>query len=329
MNKYILLAAIAAIICVLTTSLFGTVSLSTCSSHIQGTTILRESFQGVYQVYNPSIVKIEDKYVGCARLSTLTYKNILYCLYGHFFRDSFFIFFELDSKRNLKLIYPSRNPKALRKAVLEDPRIIKYNDQYVVSSTDLEKRFPVITIWDLNYNFVKLVDYSKSDYYGSLYFPNQMEKNWCPFEHLGRLYVHTDTCPIWRVLEVELDTGKMRKEVEINSSVLFQDEAALYLRCSTSWKVYDDMHYICGLHTKSKRRLAPSFYSVLVLIDRTTLLPVQITDVLCFEPKQHHRIQFLSGLEVEPWHIVLAYGLSDCEVVLRRVPKRKLKFNLI
>jgi len=295
-----------------------------CKGHTKGKNFFELSFDSRYNIFNPSITKTSNGYLCCLRCSTLTQKNLFYHFYGQMFYKSFILFLEIDSEGNKKIIYPVH--KNL-KGSLEDPRMIEYKGNYVLSASEyitMQDNFPVLMIYDKNYNFVRRVDYNRSDYFGDSPVVN-VQKNWCPFEHNGELCIQTDAYPIWKVFTVDLQTGRMFKIIEENVANFFDVPQNLNLRCSTSWKIYNDSYYICGLHTKTKGKI-PTIRSVLVLIDRKTLLISFRTEILCLEPKKHNRIQYLSGIEVDDFYVILAYGLNDSQIILKKIPKYRLNF---
>jgi len=290
-----------------------------CNSHITSKDFFRLSFPFFHNIFNPSITKTESGYLCCLRLSTWSHKNLLSYIYGYFFYESYLLFLELDNSGNLvKIIYP------FHKENLEDPRIIEYNSKYIVSATkfvDMKNIFPVLLIYDKNYNLLKRVDYNRLNYMEKD--SSAINKNWCPFIHNNEVYIHTDTFPKWKVFKLDVDTGNMVKIID--TDIDFRIPSNVYLRCSTSWKIYDSNYYICGLHTKTKYKY-PTIRSILVLIDRKTLIPSHKTDIACLEWKKHNRIQFLSGLEIDDFYVILAYGVDDSEIVVKRIAKYRLKF---
>lgn len=293
-----------------------------CNTHIFGKNFFRLSFPAFNNIFNPSILKTATGYLCCLRCSTFTQKNLFTYLYGKLSYNSFILFLEIDHQNNIKIIYPVH--KHL-KGSLEDPRMIEYKNNYIVSSSeciDFSHIFPVLLVYDKSFNLIKRVDYCRTDYYGNKV--KDIQKNWCPFIHEGQLYLHTDSYPEWKVFKIDLDTGHMEKIIHMDVSCLFILQPNIMLRCSTSWKVYDKNYYICGLHTKTKQ--FTTIRSILVLIDRKTLSPEYATDILCLEDKTHNRIQYLSGLEVDDFYVVLGYGLNDSEIVLKKIAKHRLKF---
>jgi predicted GH43/DUF377 family glycosyl hydrolase len=296
--------------------------ISFCSEkyHIKGRNIFSKEFNSVYNIFNPSILKKNKKYICCMRCSTLSMKNLFNYLYGRYNYDSFLLFCEIENGKFQKIIFS----RPCDNGYYEDPRMIEYNGNYLVSATEfIDKKniFPVILEYDKNYNFLRRIDYNRENYFFEIPFQS-IQKNWCPFEHKGMLYVHTDTFPDWKVFQVD-NKGNMIKKVHKPFSPSLQN---MFLRCSTSWKDYDNNFYICGLHTKTKTMI-PKIRSMLVLIDKNTLEPVFYTDVFCLEKEDHDRIQYLSGIEVEDKSIILAYGIGDYKVVLKKVLKKNLNFN--
>uniref|UniRef100_A0A6C0EMQ3 Uncharacterized protein n=1 Tax=viral metagenome TaxID=1070528 RepID=A0A6C0EMQ3_9ZZZZ len=288
--------------------------------------VYRLDFNSFHNVFNPSILRRENKMICCSRVSTLSQRNLLININGKLNYDSFLIFVEVVGSDTCKVVYPS-HPHLNGK--LEDPRFVLYNGEYIVSATefvDWRYIFPTMYIYDTNYNFVRRVDYVKKDYFGTSPIKT-IQKNWCPFVHQGRVLSHTDSYPNWKVFQIDTNTGNMLKLVNYDTSKLFHVPKNAFLRCSTSWVRYDATHYICGLHSKTKGRI-PSIRSCLVLIDHQTLLPTAYTDYLCFE-KKHNRIQFLSGIECDDFYVYVAYGLDDAEICVKKIAKYRLCFQII
>lgn len=298
------------------------ITFEKCHAHTKGKNFFHYSFPTTHNIFNPSLIKTSNNgYICSVRCSTLTQKNLFYHLYGKMYYESFILFIEIDNAGNSKIIYPIH--KNL-KGSLEDPRMIEYHDKYILSCSEYinnKDNFPVLMIYDKNYNFVKRVDYNRNDYGDK----RTVQKNWCPFVHKGELYLHTDTYPEWKIFKLDIETGNMKKIININVSSFFSIPEKWLLRCSTSWKIYNDKYYICGLHTKTKGKI-PTIRSVLVLIDKETLQPTYRTEMLCLEKENHNRIQYLSGLETTDFDVILAYGLNDAEIVLKKIPKYRLKF---
>jgi hypothetical protein len=122
------------------------------------------------------------------------------------------------------------------------------------------------------------------------------------------------------------NTGKMSLKVEQDVSNRFNVPKGTFLRCSTSWKSFDQGTYLCGLHTKKKgNSFAPIIRSILVEIDGTTLLPLRKTPDICVDVDHHNRVQFLSGLEITSEDVILTLGISDYKVQIYKLPRTNLK----
>ena len=104
-------------------------TVTKCIRHVNGKKIFQLAFPFCYNIFNPSIVKIPFGYLLSVRCSTLSQKNIFCYLYGQFFYDSSIFFIELDIKGKYKIFYPND------KGNLEDPRMIKYKNQYILSDS--------------------------------------------------------------------------------------------------------------------------------------------------------------------------------------------------
>jgi hypothetical protein len=225
--------------------------------------------------------------------------------------DIFFI--NIENKNNYKITYNHTDSKI----GLEDPRMIKYNDGYLICLTECDHKIlgektikPVIHTYDMNYNLLRKIHF-KNDVTGN--------KNWCPFIHNEKIMIHTHTYPIWKVIKIN-----EKVVVEQNVEKMFKIKN-MFLRCSTSWKPFNDKYYICGLHTKTYG-FYPTIRSMLVLINRISLLPEKYTEIFCMGDN-HERIQFLSGLETDDFYVYLAYGVSDWKMVIKRIAKYRLSFK--
>lgn len=291
------------------------------------------------KTYNPSIQKIDNGFILTARN---TNKSFNFFLNFNFLSYIYHIC-------NIKNIYVDNDFKIQKetfletdKLKLEDPRIIKFQDKYFVSYCNHIKRsecFPILFEYTFpsekafsqsgkeytfqNEKLLKKYEYDKKSYYGDRK-QNIREKNWCPFEYNNSLYIHTDANP-WTIFKLNLDK-KENMELILKQKINFEIPSSLFFRCSTSWKEYNQTHFICGLHTK--HRVSEQIRSVLVLIDKETLLPTHMTDILCFE-RDHHIFQFLSGLETDDFNIYIAYGIDDYRFTVRKIPKFLLKFHVI
>lgn len=285
-------------------------------------TLFSLEFNTMKQIYNPSVVKLKNKYVYCARVSNSTSKNIVrYCM-GNIFFKSNIIFFETNLQhKNIKIINVT-NPL---NEVIEDPRIIEYNNMYYISCVVVKNSlniFPTILVYDKEYNFIKRIKYIGYDKGNS-----NIHKNWCPFTHKGELLIHTDSYPIWKVYKLK-DNGNMsllvHKDVR-NFFTILSDN--IYLRCSTSWKRFSYNKYICALHIKKgfykHRTMFDIYRTMFVIIDIDTLLPIQCTDKMSID-KLNNRIQFCSGLEVDKTNIVVSYGIGDYKAVVSKIRKKDI-----
>jgi hypothetical protein len=66
--------------------------------------------------------------------------------------------------------------------------------------------------------------------------------------------------------------------------------------------------------------------SILVLIDRTTLLPVKYTSFFCLDKESHQRVQFLSGIETNENNILLTYGIGNYKTEFYKIPRYRLNY---
>jgi len=289
--------------------------------HYNGYEIEFESKNIIYQFFNPSIIlKNKDQYISCLRTSTFSYKNLFNYFFGKLNYDSNLLFLEIKDKKIIKLVHPfcfSIN------GYLEDPRMIEKDNLYYISATEYinnKNIFPVLLIFNKNYEMVKRIDYNRNDYYGLRNF-KRIEKNWCPFVYNNKLYLHTDTFPEWKVFEIN-NYGNMKLIINKKINFVFPN---IYLRCSTTWKEFDKEYFICGLHIKDKK-IIPIIRSILVLIDKKTFLPIKYTKSFCLNKDKHETIQYLSGLEINELYIILSYGINDYKMVIKKILKSKIKF---
>jgi hypothetical protein len=297
------------------------------NKHLQGKIILNLKIPGFYHLFNPSIIIQPQKYIIAARVSTISEKSLFYKYYGKLFYHSFLIFIIFNFSGNYKIIWSKSDYDYNN---LEDPRLIEFQNKYIVVCTQYnqnhQEHFPKILVYSKNFNLDREIKINFENYLKKI--QKYKIKNWCPFIHKNELYLHTDAYPMWKVFKLNYETGKLTKEVEQDIRLKFKI-VNMYLRCSTSWKSYDSEYYICGLHIKTKQKYFPSIQSLLVLISKKTLLPEYKTDIFCLEPHSHDRIQFLSGLEIDDTHVILGYGVNDCEVKIKKIPRWKLKFKNI
>jgi hypothetical protein len=298
-------------------------SIICLGKHFRNKTLFSIELSSVIKVFNPSIINKKKKYILCTRYSYRTHKNLFDNIYSTIinkYEYSKIIFIEVY-KNNLyhKYYYKLIDiPNSHTKGQLEDPRFIEYNNLYIVLTTEYistNNTYPVLYIFDTKYNFVKRTEIMRF---------KGIHKNWCPFEHKGKLYIHTDTYPEWKVFELDINNGKLKQV--INTKFPLNSPENMFLRCSTSWKIYNEKYYICGLHIKTYNKSLPQIRSVLVLIDRITLLPVLQSDILCLE-YGCDRIQFLSGIEIDNNYIILAYGVGDFKIVCKKIHKNHVQFK--
>lgn len=204
----------------------------------------------------------------------------------------------------------------------EDPRICIHEGRiYIVVTRHIWNWtrllcFPFLMRLDADLTIDKVINISTQGFDMSM-----MQKNWCPFSHRGRLLLHTDAYPIWRVRTVDVETGKLTTVVEQNSSL----SGYTNLRCTSSWVSYRIPHrdsmrnldmYICALHTKSKKRV---YRTLLVGIDSNSLLPVMCSSLLCLHD-EHKSIQFASGLLVKGDDLYITMGVNDTSFHIVKIP---------
>jgi hypothetical protein len=278
------------------------------------------------EVFNPSIIKKDNLIICASRLSTLNLKNIFSFVYGSIFFKTFIIFLVIKDGKLKKIIYPECKSPNL-KGKFEDPRLIEYKNNYFISATNYVNRnniFPILLKFSKNFKFIKYIQYNKKDYFGKNKYT--IQKNWCPFIHENNLFLHTDSYPLWKVYQIDENIGDMKNIINFDTSIFFKEYKKIYLRCSTSWKIYNKKYYICGLHTKDKGSVFPRIRSLLVLINRITLLPEKKTNLLCIEETEHSKIQYLSGIETDEQNIYISYGVNDCKLHIKKIKKKDLVF---
>lgn len=267
---------------------------------------------GLEKLFNPSIQKYGDKYICCIRNSTNTLKNLFGKMYSKYVCKTNIIFLEADKQfKKLRFITPKSED------CIEDPRLVLHNNLYYISCTEYKncKITPVLFVYNKNYEYVKKMYYTGYPYKG-------IHKNWCPIIHENKRLMHTDTYPVWRVFSID-ENANLESIITFKSKSFFKIPKKTFLRCSTSWKIYDEYTYICGLHTKKKDN--KEIRTILVLIDRKTLLPLKYTCIFCIDNITHNKIQFLSGLEVDENHnVILTYGIGDYKITFYKISKRRL-----
>jgi hypothetical protein len=217
----------------------------------------------------------------------------------------------------LKTIFPKMQSK-----YLEDPRISFHDNKFYISITEFinkTKIFPSIYVFDNEFNFIHKQDYNWDTYFRSINIkPSMIQKNFCPFVLNNKLLIHTDSFPMWNVFDLNFN-----HIVSFNSKEFFLNLKHEIIRCSTSWKSFSEKTFICGLHTKTFaiNKFLPTIRTILVEIDKETLIPIRKTKVLCFDRINNARIQFLSGLETDNNNIYLTFGIGDYKITIKRLPK--------
>lgn len=327
MNKY---AIILLVIILLYFLLFSTNIINdrwSCKyKHLQCNKVLDWEISGMYKIFNPSLTKYRENYVMCARYSNKTLKNLFLYLSSKSTNSSHICIVLLSKKFEvLKIIFPKLN-----NIPLEDPRIHYHNNKFYVSITEFNSNsdiFPALYILDKEFNLIKRVDYKKDNYFRHAQ-KNNIQKNWCPFSHGQDLLLHTDSYPIWRVMKIN-ETGNMSKILEQDTTSFFENSKQKIIRCSTSWKSLTESTYICGLHTKEFCMTIPIINTILIEIDKKTLIPIRKTSIICIDSKNHTKVQFLSGIEVDDMNVYLSYGIGDYKVEIIRFTKNHLIRNLL
>lgn len=287
--------------------------------HIIYRVMLEYEFKGQeYKLFNPSLTKTHEGYIMCLRYCNNILKNLYFYLYGKKNCKSHIAVAKLSPTFEIeKLTFLN-----IKGHPLEDPRI-EYNDgKYYISITEfIDKKniFPSLYVLDDSFNVLQRIEYNKQDYFG-LNKKQYIQKNWCPFIRGKELLLHTDTFPEWKVFSVR-NTGSMSRIVSFDSREFFKPYIQqTHIRCSTSWKSFTKETYICGIHTKQFCGILPTIRSILVEIDKITLLPIRSSDVFCVD-SNHVRIQFLSGLETDDMFVYLAFGIGDYKTKIIRLAK--------
>jgi hypothetical protein len=292
-----------------------------CFTHVLSKKMLLWEINGTHKMFNPSITKYGENYVMCTRYSNKTVKNIFLYMFSELQYQSYICIVLLSPTMKIKkVVFPQLND-----VPLEDPRIHYHNNKFYVSITEFNSKkdiFPTLYILNTNFDLIKRVEYNRSDYFAHTK-PSNIQKNWCPFSHNKKLFLHTDTYPIWRVFEIS-DMGRMTKVFEIDTTLFFQSSKQKIIRCSTSWKSFTKNTYICGLHTKQFCGIFPTIRTILVEIDKKTLKPLRKTPVFCVDINNDTRIQFLSGLETDDSNVYLSYGIGDYKSEIKRFTKQHI-----
>jgi hypothetical protein len=298
--------------------------LSCNCKHLQCNKVLDWEISSRCKIFNPSLTKYGKNYVMCARYSSKTLKHPFLYISTNISHVCIILLspkFEI-----LKIIFPKLN-----NIPLEDPRIHYHNNKFYVSITEFNSNtyiFPALYILDKEFNLIKRVDYNKDDYFKHA-LKNNIQKNWCPFNHGDDLLLHTDSYPIWRVMKIN-ELGNMSQIVEHDTTEFFENSKQKIIRCSTSWKSFTEDTYICGLHTKEfSISIIPIYNTILIEIDKKTLIPIRKTDTICIDSKNHTKVQFLSGIEVDDMNVYLSYGIGDYKVEIIKFTKNHLLKNLL
>jgi len=316
MKLVIILSLFLVLYCLLSISILNN-RLVCYNKHINYKNMLVWETSGTYKMFNPSIVKYKNEYLMCVRYSNRILKNFLLWTNGCLFYKSYICFVILSSNMDIKrVIFPHLEHK-----YLEDPRVHIHDDLIFVSVVEFNSNidiYPVLYIFNNDFSLKKRIEFNRKMYFNK--YP--VQKNWCLFSNKKNMFIHTDSYPIWNVYKIDYNNGNLYKHISINTSIFFKDSNESIIRCSTSWKSFDKHNYICGLHTKSYvlHKLA-TIRTILVLINKKTLIPIKKTEVLCVDVKYDTRIQFLSGLETDKKNIYLTYGIGDYKVEIKRIPK--------
>ena len=294
--------------------------------HLKSKELFSLSLNNSFEVFNPSIIKKENSFIIASRCSTLSLKNIFSWIYGNLNFETFIVFIVLKDNKLKKIIYPQCKGSKL-KGKFEDPRLIEYKNNYYISATqfiDKNNIFPILLKFSKNFDFLKHIEYNKKDYFQKNKY--SIQKNWCPFIHNENFLSHTDSFPSWKVYQINEKNGNMKNIINYDTSLFFEKYNKLHVRCSTSWKIFDENYYICGLHTKTKQKFFPRIRSLLILINRINLFPEKKTKLLCLDENVHSKIQYLSGIETDEDNIYLSYGINDSKLVIKKIKKKDLIF---
>lgn len=286
--------------------------------HITYKNMLSWEIDGFYKIFNTSIAKYNSKYILCGRYSNKITKNMLTLINGCIYYKSHICFVILTNNMKIKkIIFP-----CLQHQFLEDPRIFIYKKLILVSITEFNSQkniYPALYIFNRKFSLVKRIDYDRNTYHSN--FP--IQKNWCIFSRGEELLIHTDSFPKWYVYGLNHNNGNLTPKITFDSKDFFRDCDEEIIRCSTSWKSFDNNTFICGLHTKSFyiKGITDTMRTILVLIDKETLIPIKKTKPFCIDRHTHTRIQFLSGLETDNDNVYLSFGIGNYKTEIKRIPK--------
>jgi hypothetical protein len=297
-------------------------SFGCINKHVRPTIIYKKYLSGNFKMINPSIVNKGNKLLCAMRYTSATTENLGLYIYHKFKPRSYVcigIFKDSLIQRIVFPIFPT-------KYQLEDPRIITFNNKIYISITEYRSDkniYPVMYELSKNLNITKRIEYKN---YGN---SSTIQKNWCPFIHKGSLTLHTDSYPYWSVYKVNITTGLLTNLCKINTVKMFKSYKVknAFIRCSTSWIDFTKETYICGLHIKYVDKFLkriPLIRSILMEIDKRTLIPIRASPVLCLD-KEQHSIQFLSGLEIVNDKILLSVGIGDYYSVIYSISRYRVE----
>lgn len=273
-----------------------------------------ESNNTFSKIFNPSIVWNNNNIIICARESNNSLKTIFNWLVHKFILNTYSNIIIQDGNKNI----------FFEDKLLEDPRIIKFKNYYLISVVKYSSPkniFPLLIILNKKFQIINKLKYIFSEK------RNKIEKNWCLFIHENEIYLHTDTYPKWIIYKLIFQKNYVFclkfKEYSLDLNIKY------FLRCSTSWKEFNKEYYIVGLHSKIFFVPFCDIKSLLVLVDKKTFKPLYITNQLCLCYNSHERIQFLSGLEVDNEYVYLSFGVGDYKYEIHKVNKKIILKHLI
>lgn len=287
--------------------------------------------------FNPSIIALNDgRYLMVVRRSNIHSDNISHLIYNanvsSINKKSKLVFVILD--KDFNIISTKDSIPSNTDINYEDGRLFSFNNLFYISAVHYipdQRIFPVLLEFDNNFNYIRRIDYliqpsgKEVDRFSSI------QKNWYPFAHNGKLLIHTDSYPIWRVRQVTIDGSNyayVRTILEHNVSDIFSSVEYPLLRCSTSWINFTNTFnniptrqspqgsYLACLHTKTK---IGTIRTLFVEIDKESLLPIRKSKLLCLD-HNHARLQFTSGLTRCNNDIIISYGLCDTKYAVKVLP---------
>lgn len=291
------------------------------TKHIPTVTVFSHEDNHPYLSYfNPSMIPFANGYLIAVRRSAWNNRHLWALLQRSFLPNrSYLEFFHVDAK--FRLLSRTKPYLGDQSYIVEDPRICRWNDKiYVVATLVTEDIFPVLLEFNSSLQLLRRIKIDSSSFrHGS----RITEKNWCPFIVNDQLYLHTDTAPIWRIRRLDPETGEISTVVEWDSRSFFR-EIPGFVRCSTSLIPYTDTTYLCGVHTHVKHGRKVEYRTILIEVDKTSLIPLRRTKPLCLR-KDHTLIQFLSGLLVMSNQVVLGIGVGNYRFELHQVDRHYLE----